>query len=183
MIGIDGSGKTTAIQMLKEYFDSLGINVICSDMKGDNYNLVNQAMKNELRNRDSIAVACAFDLYKRYYELANSNAGVIFWDRFSYCIEACNPDYVFTCVKDILKCIPTPMYTFYFDLDPNIALQRLKYRGNIRPHETIEFLTKCREQYVSLKEAYDFICIDASKSKADIFNDIMTILKESEILC
>lgn len=183
MIGIDGSGKTTAIQMLKEYSKLFKINVVCSDIKGDNYYLVKQAVKGEFVNRDSIAIACAFDLYKLYYELENTNPGIVLWDRFSYCIEACNTESVFICVKDILNGIPKPMYTFYFDLDPKTALLRLQRRGDIKPHETLEFLTECRRRYISLKETYDFVCIDASKSESDVFNDILTILKESEILC
>lgn len=79
----------------------------------------------------------------------------------------------------------TPARTFYFDLDPEIGLKRIKKAGGDRPDDRLEkeklaFHKEVRKGYLTLaKENPDRIfTIDASRSVAQVQEDLYNELKE-----
>ena len=183
-IGVDGCGKTTIIRLLTEYIEKVGLKVSGCNIKGENYWYLENNFESKDINRDILAVACALDLHKRYYECCKNKSDVVIWDRFSYCIEACNPQYVFNMVKDILKNITTPNLIFYLEIEPEVAMQRICNRSEgVKNHETLEYLQRCHNEYECLSKKYNFIHIDSNRDIFEVVNEIILILKESSILC
>jgi dTMP kinase len=81
---------------------------------------------------------------------------------------------------------PVPEITIYLDIDPQIALERLKGRPNLEIFEYIEFQEKVYEKYKALIEFYRengarIEIIDASKSIQEIADQVWSIVSAMPI--
>jgi dTMP kinase len=82
---------------------------------------------------------------------------------------------------------PAPEITIYLDIDPEIALSRMKNRTSFEIYEYIEFQEKVRLQYKSCIEKYRDLgakveIIDASKSASEVADQVWNILSQMPIL-
>ena len=75
------------------------------------------------------------------------------------------------------KDFPLPQLLFFFDIDPEKSLERIKSRGVTEIYENNEYLTNTRKQYLNVIEEYknlDFakgmniVIIDATQSVEEI---------------
>jgi dTMP kinase len=82
---------------------------------------------------------------------------------------------------------PYPELLLYFDLDPDIAAQRLETRREREIFEYRDFQVKVREGYRSLLPRYArggtrIVTLDASQSPEKVAEDLWSALKEMPIL-
>ena len=83
--------------------------------------------------------------------------------------------------KDFLK----PTITFILDLNPELALSRIQNgRANSEKFEKLEIMGKIRKNFLDLKNKLDekIFVIDASKSKEEVFNQIVNVLKQENLV-
>jgi len=79
-----------------------------------------------------------------------------------------------------------PDLVFLLDLDPEIAQQRMNFRGVATKTRIdnfdLDFHKRVREGYLELSQKYfpKFKTIDASKNEILIHNEIISILKQEE---
>ncbi|MDR2866268.1 MAG: dTMP kinase [Methanomassiliicoccaceae archaeon] len=67
----------------------------------------------------------------------------------------------------------TPDMTFLFDIDPKTALERVEKRGSKSKFEDLGYLKEVRKNYLNVAKEYGFIVIDASRSKGEVFTEVM----------
>jgi dTMP kinase len=76
---------------------------------------------------------------------------------------------------------PAPELTIFFDLEPEIAIERLKNRDSLEIYEYREFQEKVRQKYKSALTQYRengarTVIIDASKTAAEVADQVWSIL-------
>jgi dTMP kinase len=81
---------------------------------------------------------------------------------------------------------PLPELLLFFDLDPNIALQRLENRSERDFYERLDVQIQVRERYQTLLPAYAaggvrLEYLDASKSAEEVAEEVWRILRQMPI--
>ena len=81
---------------------------------------------------------------------------------------------------------PAPEILLFFDLEPKIALERLKLRNSCEIYDSLEFQGKVRAKYKSLLHKYTdvgtlVVTIDASKSEEEIAGEVWEIITKMPI--
>jgi dTMP kinase len=71
------------------------------------------------------------------------------------------------------KVIIQPDLTLLFDIDPEKGLQRVEARGEKSKFERLEYLKDVRKNYLRIAKKYNFVIIDASRTKEEVFKDVM----------
>ena len=71
------------------------------------------------------------------------------------------------------KVIIQPDLTFLFDIDPEKGLERVESRGEKSKFERLEFLSEVRKNYLKLAKKFDFVIIDASRTREKVFDAVM----------
>lgn len=170
--GIDGTGKTTQINRLKEYFDSKNVK---SEILKVKY-LPFHKMKNVSLTTDDLRLLMAKDFVDYYNEKIKEleDYDYLLCDRSKVCLLAyglgyglMNPNNVY----DKLKETPDSDLLFYFDIDPKVAIERIsKSRSNFEEDETLENLERARMYYSKVFTDYNFnpVYIDANEKEEEI---------------
>ena len=82
---------------------------------------------------------------------------------------------------------PAPELLLFFDIDPEIALSRLKGRSSLEIYEYRDFQVKVREKYRALLGIYRgagvrAAVIDASKTEQEVSDQVWSELSKMPIL-
>lgn len=193
--GIDGSGKSTQLQLLKEHLEQAGRPCLTTrePTGGPMGRLLRQVLTGQIRC-DSRVVAPLF-VADRLDHLLNEETGIcgalekgisVLTDRYyfssyayqsvdlplEWVIEANRP-----CV-DILR----PTATIFIDLSPELALERIaRNRESTELFETKERLTRTREQYFrafeALKDEERVIVLPGDKEVEELSRDIFEAVR------
>jgi dTMP kinase len=190
--GGDGSGTTTQLSLLTQRIKSLTKPPIFfstfEPTDGVIGKVIRSALKKEITVKpQTLAMLFAADRNEHLYGtdgiLAHVNRGeFVISDRYTLSslvyqgIECGNE------LPEFLNAgFPVPEITFFLDIDPEIALTRMKDRSSLEIFEYREFQEKVREKYKSLIGNYSAAgarveVIDASKSAAFIADQVWSIL-------
>jgi dTMP kinase len=81
---------------------------------------------------------------------------------------------------------PAPEITFFFDIEPELALERMKGRASLEIYEYLDFQKKVRTKYKSVMETYAaggarLEIIDASKSPSEVSDLVWSIISQMPI--
>lgn len=193
--GIDGSGKSTQLQLLKEHLEQAGRPCLatCEPTGGPMGRLLRQVLTGQIRC-DSRVVAPLF-VADRLDHLLNEETGIcraldegisVLTDRYyfssyayqsvdlplEWVIEANRP------CADILR----PTATIFIDLSPELALERIaRNRESTELFETKERLTRTREQYFrafeALKDEERVIVLPGDKGVEELSRDIFEAVR------
>ena len=196
--GIDGSGSSTQAELLCQYFaqkkqqailspepSSGKIGKLLREFLGSQNNFPNQDLFDQ-----QMAYLFAAD---RHYHLYNNLDGVqklindnihVITTRYYFSSLAYNAknetEYQF--VKLLNQQFPPPDLLIYFDIPVDIALERIKDRAIQEIYETREKLIKVRNNFLQLidKYEYDYLKIDATKSKKEIHLEIINYINNRQ---
>ncbi len=204
--GIDGSGKSTQIQYLKEYFSENGIEAVFTrdpggTQLGEELRSLILHSENEIISAEAEMMlygACRAQLVNEIILPALSQNKVVVSDRFLDSSVAyqgygrkLGDEAVLSVNRQIVrKCVPD--LTFFMDIDPITVKERLSGRNRDRIEgEGDAFMNDVFRGYLELyrKNADRIIKIDADKPKDVIREEIIEIierirsfnLRESEI--
>lgn len=199
--GIDGCGKTTQINKLKEYFESKGLDVLFTREPGG----VSSAEKIreillDKQNTDIspiaemllFAASRAIHLEQRVLP-ALKQGKIVVCDRFidsSICYQGYGRGLGISVVKKVNKVAikgTMPDLTILLDIPASVGAERNRahaYKKDRMEIEGVAFEEKVRAGY--LKEAASnsdrFLVVDATKSIDEIFNNIIKGLKSKGII-
>ena len=193
--GIDGSGKSTQLRLLKEHLEQAGRPCLATrePTGGPMGRLLRQVLTGQIRC-DSRVVAPLF-VADRLDHLLNEETGIrktleegisVLTDRYyfssyayqsvdlplEWVIEANRP------CADILR----PTATIFIDLSPELALERIaRNRESTELFETKERLTRTREQYFrafeALKDEERVIVLPGDKGVEELSRDIFEAVR------
>ena len=191
--GGDGSGTTTQLSMLeamikREYGGKLPFFSTCEPTDGQIGRLIRAVLKNELPVKPhTLAMLFSADrnehLYGKDGILEHVNNGF-----FTACDRFALSSLVYQgidCGDDLPDLInwryPAPEVTIFLDIEPEIALERIKDRSSLEIYEYLGFQEKVRSRYKLMIEKYRAAgakveIIDASKTAYEVADQVWSIL-------
>lgn len=69
-----------------------------------------------------------------------------------------------------------PDITILFDIDPGASLERITERKDKSKYEQVDFLEKVRENYLKLANKHDWEIIDAQQKPEDVLADVKELI-------
>ena len=188
--GGDGSGTTTQLSLLTNRFKNIQKPVFFPAFEPTDMptgKLIRAALKKEITFKpETLCFLFASDRNEHLY----GQNGIV---------ERCARGELVVCDRFVLSSLvyqgiecgydlpnalnsrfPAPEITFFFDVKPETALERLKNRESIELYEYLDFQEKVREKYISLIEKYGktlrIEIIDASKSEQEVADQVWSII-------
>lgn len=194
--GIEGSGKSTQVQNIKNYFENNGYTVTLLREPGGTYFgeslrsvILNSNEKiNPLSEAMLFASSRAQLLEQKILPKLKEPKNVVIVDRYidsSFAYQGHARELGIDLIEDLHKHAPLntmPDLTFYLKIDLNTSFKRQAQRGNNKDY----FEKEKEEFYLKLIEGFD-ICaqkfkriktIDATKSPDEVSHKIYSFLKE-----
>jgi dTMP kinase len=183
--GLDGSGKSTQIYLLKRWLEFQGLKVFFSEWNSSELvkSATSKGKKRELLTPTTFSLIHATDFADRYERqlVPLLKAGyIVLCDRYFYTafardtVRGCPPEWV----RGIYDFAAQPDITFFFKSHLEVSLQRildgrprLKYfeagmdmRLSTDPYESFRiFQGRILEQYLGMSTEFKFCVIDANK--------------------
>ena len=192
--GIDGSGKSTQLQMLDGYLRSQGIDPVITREPGGTP-LGEKLRRAFLETTETVApmaelLAFAADRAQHVEYLIRPSIErglVVISDRFAdatYAYQGAGrgfPEDKVLQVIDLATGGLRPDLTLFFDIPVTVALERMASRDhsadikNRMDEETSEFYERVREAYLSIarKEPSRFVVIDATGTPQEIHREVL----------
>jgi dTMP kinase len=182
--GLDGSGKSTQIYLLKRWLEAEGIKVYFSEWNSSELvkSATSKGKKRELLTPTTFSLIHATDFADRYerHLLPLLRAGyVVLCDRYIFTafardvVRGCPPEWV----RGIYSFATQPDLTIFFKADLEVSLNRiLEGRPKLKffeagmdlalssdPYESFRiFQGRILEQYMAMSEEFDFVVMDAN---------------------
>lgn len=184
--GLDGSGKSTQIEMLRQHLESQGKKVFyfhaVQFSVANSYNLKAKSQKLKAGNAVTSAswlqiqlrkLALFIDIIrfkKLTKKLENKHIDYVLSDRYFY-DNLINIAYLEAKSQKLKakSCIPKPDFAFYLDADPQAIMQRDR-----APEQGMKYLQKKKELLDAFFQEQNLTVIDGNKSKEEIFTEIKT---------
>lgn len=191
--GIEGSGKSTQIQMLKEFFEKKSLKAFFTKEPGSSE--IGKEIRSILLNKENkiypqTEIFLIFaDRVQHVQEIIkpNLNEGkIVVSDRYYDSSVAYQGQREGISKIEIYELIenldlPTPDITFLLDLPANVGLKRAKNRASLDRFESeeISFHEGVRQNYLDLQEQNlnRIVKIDATQSPNEIFSNIIKKIK------
>lgn len=177
--GVDGSGKDTQAELIKEKYEKEGTVVIRSHPTSDNY--FGRTSKSCLQKGGKlnfiIATLCygadAIRSVIKYYNKADTVILVRYTLAVSYLPPAIGlPLYKLVCIV-----LPVSDYMFYLDISPEESLRRVKSRGEEEEmFENYESYVKVRNKAEPV--LYNWNVIQADGTVEEVFSRIEAVLDD-----
>jgi len=183
--GLDGSGKSTQIYLLKRWLELQGLKVYFSEWNSSEIvkAATSKGKKRELLTPTTFSLIHATDFADRYerHLLPLVRAGyLVLCDRYIFTayardvVRGCPPEWV----RGVYNFAAHPDLTFFFKADLEVSLQRildgrpqLKYfeagmdlRLSTDPYESFRmFQGRMLEQYLAMSTEFNFLVMDANQ--------------------
>jgi len=183
--GLDGSGKSTQIYLLKRWLELQGLKVFFSEWNSSDLvkSVTSKGKKWELLTATTFSLIHATDFADRYERqlVPLLRAGyIVLCDRYIFTafardtVRGCPPKWV----RGIYNFAALPDLTFFFKADLEVSLRRildgrpeLKYfeagmdlRLSADPYESFRmFQGRILEQYLAMSTEFNFLVIDANQ--------------------
>lgn len=190
--GVDGSGKGTQIELLKEKLNNNKHIIFTREPGGT---LIAEKIRGIIVNEDldPLTEAYLFAAARREHIVklikpALEQNKVVISDRFVYSSlvyqglgRNLGMNFIDNLNKPVIEdCYPDKV--IFLDLEPEIGLSRINNNNresNRLDNEDLEFYKKCRDGYLELakKEPNKFIIINANQKPEEVFKDIFDNLK------
>lgn len=179
--GLDGSGKDTQLLRLKQFLEEeYGKKIYVAKVKFTMFS----DFKDEIITSTILRYAMGFEFAKYYLDLREKvqDYDFVFCNRHKLCYLANGYPYGVTdisIVNHIFSIIPDPDYTFYFDIRPEVSMERVLKRKTKKlcTQETLEFQKIAKQAYEELisKKIVDVKRINAELGIDEIQNEIRKI--------
>jgi dTMP kinase len=184
--GLDGSGKSTQIYLLKRWLEMQKLRVFFSEWNSSELvkSATSKGKKQELLTPTTFSLIHATDFADRYerHLLPLLRAGyLVLCDRYIFTafgrdtVRGCPPKWV----RDMYSFAALPDLTFFFKADLEVSLSRildgrpqLKYfeagmdlRLSTDPYESFRiFQGRILEQYLAMSSEFNFMMVDANQT-------------------
>src|SRR5580698_4757922 len=184
--GLDGSGKSTQIYLLKRWLEAEGIKVYFSEWNSSELvkSATSKGKKRELLTPTTFSLIHATDFADRYerHLLPLLRAGyVVLCDRYVFTafardvVRGCPPEWV----RGLYSFAAQPDMTLFFKTDLEVSLNRilegrpkLKFfeagmdlRLSADPYESFRiFQGRILDQYLAMSKEFNFVIIDANQA-------------------
>lgn len=196
LFGIDGSGKSTILEMLKN--SNLKNTVYTSCLKNALFEEElykaekelhfshNDIFSREFKHLLHIG-SVIYNMFDKILPLLNSGKNVIL-DRYTICVKLFTDLFLgssFGCLSNALECLPNPDFGIYFDVDVDTAFQRIERRNEITGtsshySESKESLLRKKAGYEAMipNEPYRIKRLNTNQEIDKVYSSILEILNQ-----
>ena len=187
--GLDGSGKSTQVQLLQETFNSQGISCEIHRTRLLGTRLLADAVSPSAGSSPPLPLEVAAHVFDAVHfdhstlRPALAKGKTVLWDRgtLSYFAYSRARGYISDWTDALLETLSVPDVVFYLRVDPRAAMNRISRRhaldGQLQPHENESFLTKVGIEFEHIiGQAPDVCVIDAHQTQKKIAQDIRNYL-------
>jgi dTMP kinase len=184
--GIDGSGKSTQIELLVKWLDECGIEVLMvfEPTGSPAGKLIREmlqnpnATKNNFQNTLALLFAADRIILMDKIEKAEKEGKIVISDRCFYSSMAYQNDGDW--IGTINKFAKRPDLVLLLDIDPETAFSRCEGKDSF---EDIDFLIKIRERYLKLADKQDFMVVNAKNGLNKVHDDIKRVVARKLGMC
>jgi dTMP kinase len=194
--GLEGAGKTSAIQTIQQWLQQHQINYICTREPGGTVlaeqirTLVKQVQDENVAPETELLLmyASRVQLIKTVILPALHQGCWVLGDRHDLSSRAYQgggrqlDEQLINSIRQVVLGDLTPDLTLYLDIDPAIGLQRAKARGELDriEQEQLEFFQRTRAKYrqIAASEA-NIVTIDASQPMEQVQQQIVAALQQA----
>lgn len=194
--GIDGSGKTTQIELLKQRFVAEGKNALITNEPTDG--AIGLMIRDILSGEKEVdpSVMAALYLADRLDHIKNPDTGMlammekgfnVISSRYYYSSYAFQGEYVslhwLIAANSICKSYLKADITFYINIEPEVCIQRLQStRERLDIYENLEKLRRTHDEYLNAfeitNEGEHIVLLDGKLSVSDMHDAIWKTVKE-----
>ena len=194
--GIDGSGKTTQAERLKDHLIQIGERSVISPEPSTGLigKLIREAMQksiiaiqNQNRFEEQMAYLFAAD---RHYHLYNDEDGVfklmnqddchVITPRYYFSSLAynCHTQAEYDFVSRLNQAFPNPDLVIYLDIPVEVAMTRISERGERECYEEEQKLTQVSQNYDRIFEVYpgSLLTLDGTQSESELHQEIIEFI-------
>ena len=183
--GIDGSGKSTIANYLKEELEKEGFRVVV--FKEPTNSVHGQKIRQSFNNRLDAHKELELFLLDRKHDVernilpALKKGYIIVMDRYYYstiAYQGARGIDIDKIKKMNEKIAPKPDLVIILDVKPEIGIRRIKERGD-KPNkfEDLEYLEKVRKIFLELKDD-NIVIVDANKNIEFVKNEVLKAIKK-----
>ena len=184
--GIDGSGKSTQIELLVKWLDDCGIEalMVFEPTESPAGKLIREmlqnpnAIKNNFQNTLALLFAADRIILMDKIEKAEKEGKVVMSDRCFYSSMVYQNDGDW--IKTINKFAKRPDLVLLLDIDPETAISRCEGKDSF---EDIDFLIKIRERYLKIADKQDFMVVNAKNGLNKVHDDIKRVVARKLGMC
>jgi dTMP kinase len=186
--GIDGSGKSTIINLVEKELKKTKHSVITTQEPTDTW--IGKCVKKCIAtNTDPIVTAFIFisDRIIHGKEISSwlETYDIVLSDRYAESTYAYQGAQLESHMNDPMKWLmelsknrfPIPDHTFLFDIAPEKAMNRIKNRLDLIPFEQVSFLKRVRENYRTLAKGNRFSVLDANQPIEDLLKQCIEVIR------
>ena len=196
--GGEGTGKSTALKAISAYFEENKIPFILSREPGGTP--IGEEIRNVILSKNNGAMdlrveALLFAASRRQHLIEKiwpslKECKILLCDRYLDSSLAYQGNARGLGIENVLKVNEFategtfPDITFFFDIDPELGLERIAMNQSREVNrldlEKLSFHKSVREGFTKLASLYPnrYVVIDASKSREEVFNDCINVIKE-----
>ncbi|MCK5297940.1 MAG: dTMP kinase [Candidatus Heimdallarchaeota archaeon] len=190
--GIDGTGKTTIAQMLKERLEALGQSVVMFKEPTNETEAGKKIRASYLEGRASLDIELQWFIEDREWNVttnilpALAENKIVFLDRYFFstaCYQGVRKNNDWVSILELnRKKFPEPDLTIIFDLDVQLAVKRImRERSNANTFEGMQNLRDVRALFLEifqLDTIGNYLLINAEKSIEEILELLFAKLLE-----
>ena len=184
--GIDGSGKTTQMELIVKWLDECGLEVLRVFEPTDSPagRLIRELLQNPNATSDNfqktLALLFAADrvmLMEKIKE-EEKTGRIVLSDRcfYSSMVYQNGTDWI----AEINKFAKKPDIVLLMDIDPETAISRCEGKDSF---EDMKFLSKIRKRYLELADKEDFIVVNANNGLNKVHEDIKRVIARKLGMC
>jgi dTMP kinase len=184
--GIDGSGKTTQIELIVKWLDECGLEVLRVFEPTDSPagRLIRELLQNSNATSDNfqktLALLFAADRVMLMEKIIEEEKGgkIVLSDRcfYSSMVYQNGTEWI----AEINKFAKKPDIVFLMDIEPETAILRCEGKDSF---EDMKFLSKIRKRYLELADKEDFIVVNANNGLNKVHEDIKKVIARKLGMC
>ncbi|WP_348732253.1 dTMP kinase [Rheinheimera texasensis] len=193
--GLEGAGKTTAIQTVQQWLREQGHSLVQTREPGGTplAEQIRTLVKSVQQERVSpvtellLMYAARAQLLDNVIRPALARGDWVLADRHDLSSRAYQgggrqiPDEVLDPIRQLVLADLRPDLTLYLDIDPVIGLERARARGELDriEQEQLSFFQRARAKYLAVAAAEpNIVVIDAAKPLADVQQQLLQALEQ-----
>jgi len=183
--GLDGSGKTTLINMLEEYLKKKDVTAVLTKQPTDAYRKA-EMFRTYMDKEDhaaydyrALSLSAAADRIQhtnKFIMPLLENGEVVISDRYFYSCLANHRarGYNDPWIYEVARHIQQPDYAFFIDIDVETAIKRIRERTDEKDkYIDIDLQYKLREQYLKIAKDCGGIIISSNKKVDKCFDEVI----------
>jgi dTMP kinase len=184
--GIDGSGKSTQVELLVNWLNECGHEILRVFEPTDSQAgmLIRKLLQNQNATNENfqktLALLFAADriILMDKIQKAESEGKIILSDRcfYSSIVYQNGGEWI----KEINKFAKKPDIVLLMDIEPETAISRCEGKDRF---EDVDFLKKIRNRYLKLADKEDFMVINANNGLNKVHDDIKRVIAHKLGMC